>query len=57
MIDVNIGMHILLYAAFTLIFGRVCFVLGAIKAERLFKKEQIPYHNYPVFHQIEKEDE
>ena len=54
MIDANTGMHILLYAALTLGFGRVCWVLATKKAEKL--KDQIPYHNYPVFHQIEEED-
>lgn len=54
MIDANTGMHILLYTALTLIFGRGCFIFGKKKGEKL--KEQIPYHNYPPFYQIEKED-
>ena len=35
MIDANTGMHVLLYVALTLGFGRVCWVLAIRKMKRL----------------------
>ncbi len=48
----SLGALLILYI--TILLCRYSYWLGMKKGMEL--KEKIPYHNYPVFHQIEKED-
>ena len=51
----SFALGVLLILYIVILLCRYSYWLGMKKGMEL-SKEQIPYHNYPVFHQIEKED-